>query len=72
MLLFGKAGGAAPGPDVRDQFDCNIVPSVEIYDSATGRTSLVLTDSKPVVGPDARSIAQIPAVTIPGKKMLLP
>jgi hypothetical protein len=58
VLLFGYSGGAPPGPDVRQQFDCNIVPSVEVYDNNTGRTSLILTDAKPLPVPDPRSIAK--------------
>ena len=48
VLLFGYSGGAAPGPDVLQQFDCNIVPSLEVYDNNTGRTSFILTDAKPL------------------------
>lgn len=48
VLLFGDSGGAPPGPEVLLQFDCNIVPSLEVYDAVTGRTSLLLTDAKPL------------------------
>lgn len=57
VLLFGLAGGGAPpGPDVRQNFDCNIVPTLELFDDSTGRTTLVLTDAKPLPLPDQRSI----------------
>ena len=58
VVLFGYSGGASPGPDVLQQFDCNIVPSIEVYDNDTGRTNLILTDAKPLPLPDPRSIAK--------------
>jgi hypothetical protein len=51
VLLFGYFGGAPPGPGTLERFDCNIVPSLEIYDNQTGRTSLVVTDAKPLPPP---------------------
>ena len=57
VLLFGYSGGAPPGPEILQQFDCNIVPSLEVYDNDTGRTSFVLTDAKPLTLPDQRSMA---------------
>jgi hypothetical protein len=51
VLLFGYAGGAPPGPAMLQQFDCNIVPSLQIYDDHTGRTSFVLTDVKSLPPP---------------------
>jgi len=51
VLLFGYAGGAPPGPGVLDRFDCNIVPSLEVYDEHTGKTRLSLTDAKPLAPP---------------------
>ncbi len=57
VLLFGFAGGGAPpGPDARQNFDCNIVPTLELIDDATGRTTLVLTDTRPLPLPDQRSV----------------
>lgn len=57
VLLFGFAGGGAPpGSDARQNFDCNIVPTLELFDDSTGRTSLVLTDAKPLPLPDQRAI----------------
>lgn len=57
VLLFGFAGGGAPrGPDVRQNFDCNIVPTLELFDEATGRATVVLTDTTPLPLPDQRSI----------------
>jgi len=48
VLLFGYSGGAAPSPEVLQRFDCNIVPSVEVYENRTGRTSVVVTDARPL------------------------
>lgn len=57
VLLFGSAGGGAPpGPDARQNLDCNIVPTLELLDDSTGRTTLVMTDAKPLPLPDQRSI----------------
>lgn len=57
VLLFGSSGGGAPpGPDVRRDFDCNIVPTLELFDEASGRTTLVVTDAKPLPLPDQRLI----------------
>jgi hypothetical protein len=61
VVLFGYSGGAQPGPDTRDQYDCNIVPSLEIYDNSSGRTSLIVTDFKPLPVPDPRSVAKGPS-----------
>ena len=57
-LLFGSPSGVAPGPETREQFDCNILPSLEIFDQSTGRTNVVVTDWKPILGADPRSIAK--------------
>lgn len=51
VLLYGYSGGAPPPPGVLQRFDCGIVPSLEIYDNETGRTSVVLTDSRLLPGP---------------------
>ena len=57
VLLFGlEGGGAPPGPDVRKTFDCNIVPTLELFDEATGRSTVVLTDARPLPLPDQRAI----------------
>jgi len=56
VLLFGQVGGAQPGPDARRTFDCNIVPSFELYDKPTGRTSVILTDWKPLPISDSRAV----------------
>jgi hypothetical protein len=64
VLLFGQVGGGAqPGPDARHTFDCNIVPSLELYDKPTGRTSVILTDWKPLPIPDPRAVAFTPPAT---------
>lgn len=58
VLLFGFAGGGAPaGPDARQNFDCNIIPTLELFDDSTGRTTVVMTDAKPLPLPDQRSIS---------------
>lgn len=54
VLIFGYSGEAPPGPDARIQFDCNIASTLELYDIATGKTGVVLTDSKPLPLPDPR------------------
>lgn len=61
MLLFGPAGGGAPqGPEVRQNFDCNIVPTLELIDDSTGHTILVLADTKPNPLPDQRAVGSSP------------
>lgn len=47
-VLYGYAGGANPPAMVLQGFDCNIVPSVEVYKSDTGSLRTVLTDAKPL------------------------
>jgi hypothetical protein len=54
VLLFGYSGGANPPPAVLQTFNCNIVPSLEVFDNDTGRTSFILTDAK-----------QLPPLAIP-------
>jgi hypothetical protein len=56
VLLFGQVGGAQPGPDARRTLDCNIVPTLELYDKPTGRTSVILTDWKAIPIPDPRTV----------------
>jgi hypothetical protein len=51
VLLFGYSGGAPPGPGMLERFDCNIVPSLEVYDDHAGKTRLSLTDAKPLAPP---------------------
>jgi hypothetical protein len=60
VLVFGHVGGAAPGPDAQKTMDCNIVPTLEIYDRANLRTSVILTDWKQSPIADPRSIAFSP------------
>jgi hypothetical protein len=50
VLIFGYPGGANPPPAVLAKFDCNIVPSLEIFDNITNRTSYILTDAKLLPG----------------------
>ena len=57
VLQFGLPVGGAPlGLQARQQFDCNIVPTLEVVDEASGRATAVLTDTKPLPVPDPRSI----------------
>ena len=52
VLVFGYSGGANPPPQLLQQMaTCNIVPSLEIYDNDTQKTSIVVTDAKPLPGP---------------------
>jgi hypothetical protein len=51
VLLFGYSGGAPPRPEILWQLQCNILPSLEIFDNKTGRTSIILTDAKPLPWP---------------------
>lgn len=51
VLLFGYFGGANPPPEVLQRFDCNIVPSLEIYDDETERTTVILTNVTPLPPP---------------------
>ena len=50
-LLFGYFGGAPPGRGAMQAFDCNIVPSLEMFDTETKQTSVVLTATKPLPPP---------------------
>lgn len=65
IALFGLAAGAAPGPEVREQFDCNIILSLEIFDSTTGRTTVILTDAKALPLMDQRSVASVKPWRLP-------
>ena len=51
VLRFGYAGGAPPPPEKLRQLECNILPSLEIFENATGRTSLISTDAKLLPAP---------------------
>jgi hypothetical protein len=51
VLHFGYFGGAPPGPRMLERFDCNIVPSLEVYDDHAGKTRLSLTDAKSLAPP---------------------
>jgi hypothetical protein len=51
VLHFGYFGGANPGPGVLRRFNCNILPSVEVFDSETGKSSVFTTDAKPLPAP---------------------
>jgi hypothetical protein len=51
VLLFGFYGGAPPGPAIVHQFDCNIVPSLQVFDDRTGEMKFVLKDAAPLPPP---------------------
>ena len=51
VLLFGYYGGAPLGPAIARHFNCNIVPSLQVFDARTGEIKLVLTDAKPLPPP---------------------
>ena len=51
VLLFGYYGGAPPSPAIARLFNCNIVPSLQVFDACTGKMKLVLTDAKPLPPP---------------------
>jgi hypothetical protein len=52
VLVFGYSGGANPPLQLLQQMaTCDIVPSLEIYDNDTQKTSIVVTDAKPLPGP---------------------
>ena len=51
VLLFGYSVGAPPGPGMLERFDCNIVPSLAVYDDRAGKTRLSLTDAKSLALP---------------------
>jgi hypothetical protein len=53
VLLYGYSGGANPPAGILQQNDCNIVPSLEVYDDATGKTSFILTGATPLPPPAA-------------------
>ena len=48
VLLFGYSGGANPPPGVLQRFKCDIVPSLEVFDNDTRKTSFILTQAKPL------------------------
>ena len=51
VLLFGYSGGPPPAAVIAQAFACNIVPSLEILDTDTGRATVVLTETKPLPSP---------------------
>jgi hypothetical protein len=48
VLRFGYDRGYPPDRETRARFECNLLPSLEIFENATGKTTLVLTDAKPL------------------------
>ena len=53
VARFGYSGGAQPMPGMADA--CRIVPSLEIFDTESGKTQILLTDAKPLAGGASRS-----------------
>lgn len=52
VLIFGYSGGANPPAGILQQSACNnLVPSLEVYDNTTGRTSFILTTAKALPNP---------------------
>src|SRR5215472_3206415 len=52
VLQFGYAGATPPSAEMIKLMACNLLPSLEIFDSATGRTGIVLTETKPLPDPN--------------------
>lgn len=48
VLLYGYSGGANPSQAILAQYDCNIIPSLEVYDNRTRKTRLLLTIATPL------------------------
>ena len=52
ILLYGYSGGANPPIEILRQSVCGgLVPSLEVFDNATGRTNFILTDAKTLPPP---------------------
>ena len=51
VLFFGYHGGASPTPDILQQYDCNILPSLEVFERKTGKTYFVLTETRSLPPP---------------------
>lgn len=51
VVVFGYSGGANPPRGIVEATNCRIVPSLEISDDQSGRTSIVLTTVWPLPGP---------------------
>jgi len=53
ILAFGYGGGANPPRQLLQQIAaCNIVPRMEIYDNHSGNIRVVVTDVRPLPGPN--------------------
>lgn len=46
VARFGYSGGANPGPGVFEA--CRVLPNLEIFDAASGKTQILLTESRPL------------------------
>ena len=52
VLRYGYAGGAPPSPEMVQLLRCNLLPSLEIWENTTGKTSLLVMESKPLPEPN--------------------
>jgi hypothetical protein len=48
VLKFGYDKGYPPDRETSALYTCNLLPSLEVFESASGRTSLLTTDAKPL------------------------
>ena len=54
VARFGYVGGANPSGEVVAA--CRVLPSVEVFEAATGKTQIVITDAHALPTPDPRRI----------------
>jgi hypothetical protein len=52
VLRFGYGGGAPPTSEMIQRFECHLLPSLEVFESATGKVQFVLTETKPLPEPN--------------------
>ena len=51
VLNFGYRGGANPPVGILQRSVCNIFPSLEVFESDTKKTRVIITDARPLPGP---------------------
>ncbi len=54
VTRFGDVAGANRSAEVVTA--CRVLPSVEVFEAATGKTQIVITDARPLPTPDPRRI----------------
>ena len=54
VARFGYVGGANPSGEVVSA--CRVLPSVEVFEAATGKTQILVTDARALPTPDPRRI----------------